>query len=60
MSSYLLPLMIDGGDGEGAGAVSGGEAVLRQWTGTPTVDTAHAAVFAVKRQEEERGMLFEF
>lgn len=51
MSSYLLPLMIDGGDGEGAGAVSGGEAVLLQWTGTPTVDASHSTLLAVKGED---------
>ena len=38
----------------------GWNAVLLQRTGAPTVNAAHAAVLAVKRQEEERGVLFEF
>ena len=51
--------IMDGDNGEGAGAVDGGQTVLLQRTGTPTVDATHAAVLAVKRQEEERGVLFE-
>ena len=41
------------GDGEGAGAVDGGEAVLLQGTGTPTVDASHAAVLAVEGKHGE-------
>ena len=40
-------------DGEGAGAVDGGEAVLLEWAGAPAVDAAHAAVLAV---ESEHGV----
>lgn len=45
------------GDGEGAGAVDGGDAVLLQRTGTPAVDAAHAAVLAVKRENGESRFL---
>ena len=51
--------IMDGDNGEGAGAVDGWKAVLLQRTCAPTVDAAHAAVLAVERQEEERGVLFE-
>ena len=41
------------GDGEGAGAVDGGETVLLQRAGAPAVDAAHAAVFSVDGEHGE-------
>ena len=43
--------IMDGDNGEGAGAVDGWKAVLLQRTGTPTVDAAHAAVLAVEGED---------
>ncbi len=47
----LLGLFDNRSEGEGAGAIDGGEAVCVQRTGAPTVDAAHAAVLAVEGQD---------
>ena len=49
----VVNLRFNRGDGEGAGAVNGGETVLLQRTGAPTVDAAHTTVFAVKGEDGE-------
>ena len=47
----LLRLFDNRGEGEGAGAVDGGETVGVQWAGAPAVDAAHAAVLAVEGED---------
>ena len=47
-SVTVVSLRYNRGDGEGAGAVDGGDAVLLQRTGAPAVDATHAAVLTVK------------
>ena len=47
----LLRLFDNGSEGEGEGAVGGGEAVLFKRAGTPTVDATHAAVLTVERED---------
>ena len=49
----VVNLRFNWGDGEGAGAVNGWQAVLLQRTGAPAVDAAHAAVLTVKGEDGE-------
>lgn len=56
----LLRLFDNGNEDEGECPVDGGEAVLVQRAGTPTVDAAHAAVLAVEREIDIGGSFGEF
>ena len=47
----LLRLFDNGGEGEGAGAVDGGETVCVQRAGAPAVDAAHATVLTIESQD---------